>query len=90
MYDCLCGNASNIGDRNAMRVRVKFNSAVQSDVSQILDNVVAKAQIYGFKATQLKRMGEFIYERFSSLSCIAIHEFMAICQEHWTGISENE
>jgi len=92
MFDCICGNSRNIGDRNAIRVRVQFNSAVQrqGDVSQFLDNVVVKAQIFGIKATQLKRMGECIYERFSSLSCIAMHEFMSICQEHWTGISENE
>lgn len=90
MYACLCRDTVKLGDRNAKRVRVQFSSIAHVDISQFLDKVVAKSQIVGNKAAQLKQMGECVYERFSSSSCIALQEFLSICQEYRKGISENE
>jgi len=90
MSDCFCGYLRDRRDRNTNRARVQFSGWVHYYVSKFLEKVLAKAQISGVTAMQLKRMGECLYIRFSQSPDSSMQEFLLICNEHRTGVSEDE
>jgi len=80
MVKCFC--RASLGFPDPHPKRIKYESAVQKNISLFIHKVVARANFFGVTAIQIKEMVELLYEKFLDSSEVSMSEFLIICQNH--------